>query len=107
MKENKTPKYAVISSAPGDDFAEFLTTVSARKEEEPKSAVVVVLLPEDQSASARVLYHNAAWQDIGMAAQYLNLCFCQEGIDGNRLVKPEEEVDEAVDEDADYNDYDD
>lgn len=102
MKENKTPKYAVISSAPGDDFAEFLTTVAARKEEDPKSAVVVVLLPEDQSASARVLYHNAAWQDIGMAAQYLNLCFCQEGIDGNRLVKPEE-----VDEDADYDDYDD
>lgn len=102
MKENKTPRYAVVSSAPGDDFAEFLTTVSARKEEEPKSAVVVVLLPEDQSASARVLYHNAGWQDIGMAAQYLNLCFYQEGIDGDRLVKPGE-----VDEDADYDDYDD
>ena len=106
MKENKTPKYAVISSAPGDDFAEFLTTVSARKEEEPKSAVVVVLLPEDQSASARVLYHNATWQDIGMAAQYLNLCFCQEGIDNHRLVQPEE-VDEDADYDTDYDDYDD
>lgn len=71
----------MVSSAPDDDFAEFLTAVAARKEEEPKSAVVVVLLPEDQKAYARTLYHNATWQDIGNAAQYLNLCFLRSGLD--------------------------
>lgn len=80
--ENKTPKYAVVSSAPDDDFAGFMTKLAARKEETPEMAAVAVLLPLDPDAPVRVLHHNAAWQDMGTAAQYLNLCFLRDGLAG-------------------------
>ena len=43
--ENKTPKYAVVSSAPDDDFVTFMSKLAARKEETPEMAAVAVLLP--------------------------------------------------------------
>ena len=42
--ENKTPKYAVVSSAPNDDFVTFMSKLAARKEETPEMAAVAVLL---------------------------------------------------------------
>lgn len=80
--ENKTPKYAVVSSTPDDDFAGFMARLAARKEETPEMAVVAVMLPLDPDAPVRVLHHNAAWQDMGTAAQYLNLCFLRDGLAG-------------------------
>ncbi len=80
--ENKTPKYAVVSSAPDDDFVTFMSKLAARKEETPEMAAVAVLLPLDPDSPVRVLHHNATRQDIGMAAQYLNLCFLRDGLAG-------------------------
>ena len=80
--ENKTPKYAVVSSAPNDDFVTFLSELAARKEETPEMAAVAVLLPLDPDSPVRVLHHNTTWQDIGTAAQYLNLCFLRDGLAG-------------------------
>lgn len=79
---DKTPKYAVVSSAPDDDFVTFMAKLAARKEETPDMAVVAVLLPLDLDTPVRVLHHNAAWQDMGMAAQYLNMCFLRDGLSG-------------------------
>lgn len=79
--ENKTPKYAVVSSAP-DDFVTFMSKLAARKEETPEMAAVAVLLPLDPDSPVRVLHHNTTWQDIGTAAQYLNLCFLRDGLAG-------------------------
>lgn len=78
--ENKTPKYAVVSSAPDDDFVTFMSELAARKEETPEMAAVAVLLPLDPDSPVRMLYHNTKWQDIGTAAQYLNLCFLRSGL---------------------------
>lgn len=97
--ENKTPKYAVVSSAPDDDFVTFMSKLAARKEETPKMAVVAVMLPLDPDAPVRVLHHNTAWQDIGMAAQYLNLCFLRDGlagVAGHGLNAPDIDDDEEV-----------
>ena len=80
--KNKTSKYAVVSSAPDDDFVTFLSELAARKEETPGMAAVAVLLPLDPDSPVRVLHHNTTWQDIGMAAQYLNLCFLRDGLAG-------------------------
>ena len=80
--ENKTPKYGVVSSAPDDDFVTFMCKLAARKEETPEMAVVAVLLSLDPDAPVRVLHHNTSWQDVGMAAQYLNLCFLRDGLAG-------------------------
>lgn len=82
MKENKTPRYTVVSSAPGDDFVNFMCKLAARKEETPEMAAVAVLLPLDPDAPVRVLYHDTTWQDIGTAVQYLNLCFLRDGLSG-------------------------
>ena len=80
--ENKTPKYAVVSSAPDDDFVTLMSRLAARKEETPEMAAVAVLLPLDPDSPVRVLHHNTTWQDIGTAAQYLNLCFLRDGLAG-------------------------
>ena len=80
--ENKTPKYAVVSSAPDDDFVTFMSKLAARKEETPEMAAVAVLLPLDPDSPVRVLHHNTTWRGIGMAAQYLNLCFLRDGLAG-------------------------
>lgn len=97
--ENRSPKYAVVSSAPDDDFVTFMSTLAARKEEMPEMAAVAVLLPLDPDAPVRVLHHNTTRQDIGMAAQYLNLCFLQDGlagVTGNGLNAPDIDDDEEV-----------
>lgn len=103
--ENKTPKYAVVSSAPDDDFVTFMSKLAARKEETPEMAAVAVLLPLDPDSPIRVLHHNTTWQDIGTAAQYLNLCFLRDGLasvtggglDAQDINDDEEETTDAED----------
>ena len=99
--ENRSPKYAVVSSAPDDDFVTFMSKLAARKEETPEMAAVAVLLPLDPDSPVRVLHHNTSRQDIGMAAQYLNLCFLRDslagvtggGMDAQDIGDDEEETD--------------